>query len=192
MSLSMRFTDLHLPDFGKHWGRFLVWGIVLVILGIAAISASTFATLLSVVVLGFLIFFSGIVILLDTFSFWWSRWGSFWLHLIVALLYIAVGIILIMNPVEGSISLTLVLGIFYLIIGAFRIIFSSTARSPQWGWSLFNGFITFLLGILILASWPASSLFILGLFIGIDLVFLGWTYVMTALAARSVHERLAK
>jgi uncharacterized membrane protein HdeD (DUF308 family) len=191
MSLSIRFDDQHLPAFGKNWGRFLLWGIVLVILGVVAICASTIATLISVVALGFLIFFAGAVILIDTLTFWWGKWGGFFLHLLAAILYLIVGAILIMNPIEGSISLTLLLGAFYVVIGLYRIFYSTTAQLPRWGWSLFNGIISLLLGILILASWPSSALFIIGLFVGIDLVFAGWTYIMAALAARTITHRLS-
>lgn len=191
MGFSTRFDDLHLPVFGKNWLRFFLWGIALVVLGIVAIYASTFATLLSVVLIGFLIFFGGSVLLIDTLSFWWGRWGSFFWHLLAAILYLGVGAVLILNPLEGSISLTLLLGVFYVVIGLTRIFLSSSSQMPQWGWSLVNGLITFTLGVLILASWPASSLFIIGLFVGIDLVFSGLNYMMLALAARRVSKRFS-
>ncbi len=186
--LSMRFHDLHLPAFGKNWKWFLLWGIGLIILGLLSISESAFATLISVVIFGYLIFFSGAIVLIDTITFWRGRWRGFLLHLVVALLYLTIGFILIMNPVEGSVSLTLLLGLFYLVIGVFRIGMSTSARLPNWGWSLFNGIVTVILGMLILSSWPASSLFIIGLFIGIDLVFLGVSYIMYALAAQKIAK----
>lgn len=189
MSLSIRFHEHHLPAFGKNWLRFLLWGIALIILGTFAIYATTFATLLSVVIIGFLIFFGGSVLLIDTLSFWWGKWGGFFLHLLGAVLYLVVGFVLIMNPVEGSISLTLLLGVFYTVMGLTRLFFSSSSKMPQWGWSFFNGIITFVLGVLILASWPASGLFIIGLFVGIDLIFSGWSYVMLGMAARKIAER---
>lgn len=186
----LRFSDQHLPTFGSNWAFFLIWGILLVALGVFAIIAATAATLISVMVLGFIIFFGGTVILVDTASFWWGKWGSFFLHLIVALLYLFVGLILIFNPVQASISLTLLLGIFYVIIGVFRIGNSTSIKTPRWGWVLFNGIISLILGILILASWPASSLFIIGLFVGIDLLFVGWAYIMAALAGKAIRAQL--
>lgn len=184
----MRFNDLHLPAFGKNWKWFLLWGIVLIVLGLLSISEATFATLISVVILGYLIFFGGAIMFIDTFSFWRGKWGGFFLHLAVSILYLIVGFVLIMNPVEGSISLTLLLGLFYLVIGIFRIGISTSSRIPNWGWSLFNGIITLILGLLILSSWPASSLFIIGLFVGIDLVFLGVSYVMFSLAGHKLTK----
>lgn len=190
MSFSTRFDDLHLPVFGKNWLRFFLWGVALVVLGVIALYMTTFATLLSVVIIGFLIFFGGSVLLIDTLSFWWGKWSGFFLHLLAAALYLIVGFILIMNPLEGSVSLTLLLGVFYVVIGLTRLFFSSSSQMPQWGWSMVNGLITFTLGILILASWPASSLFIIGLFVAIDLIFSGFNYMVLGLAARKIAKRL--
>lgn len=188
MSLIFGFNNQHLPAFGNNWRKFLTLGIALVILGLFAISASTFTTLLSVVALGIIIFLGGVIIAVDTFSFWWRKGSGFFLHLLFAILYIALGIMLISNPVAGSISLTFLLGIFYIVVGVFRIMFAPTLRTPKWGWGWFNGVITLVLGIMIITSWPASSLFIIGLFVGIDLVFIGFTYIMSALAARKLID----
>jgi len=184
MSIILGFSNQHLPAFNNNWRRFLASGITLIILGALAISAATFATLVSVVVLGFLVFLGGIIMMADTFTFWRRKGSGFFLHLFFSLLYLAVGATLVINPVQGSISLTLLLGIFYIVVGAFRTALAPTLRTPQWGWAWFNGLITLLLGILIITSWPGSSLFIIGLFVGIDLVFCGLAYVMAALSAR--------
>jgi uncharacterized membrane protein HdeD (DUF308 family) len=90
------------------------------------------------------------------------------------------------TPLVTSVSLTLLLGIFYTIVGISRIAFSSSVRLPQWKWGFSNGLISLLLGILILANWPDSSLYIIGLFVGVDLLFCGLAYVMVALTARSL------
>lgn len=189
MSLLIPFDVKYLPAFSKNWGLFVIWGLVLFILGLFAISASAFTTIISVAIVGFLIFLAGIVITVDTFTFWWKKWTGFFIHLIYSILYLCVGIMLIKNPVEGSISLTLLLGIFYVIAGMCRLVFSSTLKTPNWGWATFNGVITLLIGILILSSWPASSLFIIGLFIGIDLLFTGWAYMMMGFAAKSLAQK---
>lgn len=187
MGSNLRFPDMYRSAFAKNSGWFLFWGVLLAALGIAAIGAASFTTLLSIVVLGFLLFISGCIMMLDTFTFWRGKAGSFFVHLLFALLYIIVGIILMNNPVEGSVSLTFIIGIFYLIAGIFRLMFNSMIRMPRWGWGFFNGLISLLLGVLILSSWPESSLFIIGLFIGIDLFFAGLFYIMAALAARSLR-----
>jgi uncharacterized membrane protein HdeD (DUF308 family) len=182
--MSFRFLDTHLPVFGKNWPRFMAWGIVLMLVGLFAISAAAFTTMISVVVLGFVFFIGGVIIAADTFTFWWHNWSGFFLHFIVAALYIYVGITLIGRPAESAAALTMLLGIFYLIIGAFRIGTSASLQAPNWGWSLTSGVISFMLGILIITNWQEASFFIIGLFVGIDLFFLGLTYVMIALSAK--------
>jgi uncharacterized membrane protein HdeD (DUF308 family) len=187
MGSGLRFQTTYMSAFAKNSGLFLFWGVLLAILGVVAIGAATFTTMLSVVILGFLIFFSGCVMLADTFTFWRGKASSFLIHLLMALLYTIVGLVLISNPVEGSISLTFVIGIFFVFAGIYRLLFSSLIQMPRWGWIFVNGLITLALGVLILNSWPESSMWIIGLFVGIDLFFVGWFYIMAALAARSLR-----
>lgn len=170
--------------YNKFWRSFMVWGIVLVILGALAVAYSTFTTLLSVVTLGFFILIAGVCVLLDTFTFWWRKWSGFFLHLIMGILYLGVGYMLISGPVWASISLTLLIAIFYIALGITRILYSTTHRLKMWGWTLTNGIIALILGLLILMQWPVSGLYIIGLFIGIDLIFAGWAYIMIGLSAR--------
>lgn len=174
--------------FHANWNWLFLWGILLVILGCAAISAASLMTIVSVIFLGCIILIGGIVILFDTFKLWWGSgsWGSFLLEFIMAVLYIVVGIMLIKNPVSASVSLTFLLGLFYLVIGLFRIIYALASGMPSPGYSVFSGFISALLGILILANWPTSGLFIIGLFIGVDLLVIGLTYIMTSLSIKSL------
>lgn len=188
MNSQLGVSPFQLANFSKNWAWFFIWGIVLVLLGVLAISATTWTTLFSVVFLGFVLLGSGIVILINSFTFWWGKWGGFFLHLIMGFLYAAVGILLIKSPILASVSLTWFLGIFYTVLGVFRIGYSLSVHGPQWGWNFFNGIITLILGILIMASWPASSLYIIGLFVGIDLLFCGWAYIMAALSARTLTQ----
>ncbi|HTM64148.1 MAG TPA: DUF308 domain-containing protein [Gammaproteobacteria bacterium] len=189
MSFSANFMDKHLSSYKKNSSKFFIWGLILMALGLFAVTATTFTTLVTVIVLGFLLLFSGLVILLDTFTFWRDKGHGFSLSLLASVLYIAAGILLISNPVESSISLTFLLGVIYTFLGLARIFFYSMVQLPQWGWSFANGIITFLIGILILMSWPASSLFIIGLFVGIDLFFCGLAYTMVSVAARGKSRR---
>jgi len=186
MSNSLQASYLDLSAFSKNWGWFCLWGLVLIALGIAAISAVTLTTVISVVFLGILLLVGGLVVLLDTFTFWWRRWEGFFLHLIFGILYLALGLSFIKNPIEGSISLTLLLGILFIMLGGFRMIYSLILRTPKWGWNLFNGIISLLLGIIIMTNWPVSGLYIIGLFVGIDLIFCGWSYLIAALSARTL------
>lgn len=185
MSLSSRVADRYLAALNKNWLWFLLWGIAITALGIFAISATTFTTVVTVIVLGLLLLFGGVIVAIDAFTFWRGKGSAFVIHVIMAILYLIAGWILIKNPLEGSVSITFLLGVAYIILGIFRIIYSLSMQMLRWGWSLFNGIITLLLGILIMAAWPASSLYIIGLFVGIDLIFCGWAYIMVAIAAKN-------
>jgi uncharacterized membrane protein HdeD (DUF308 family) len=170
----------------KNWGWFLAYGVILVILGLIAISVVTFTTIVSVVFLGALLCIGGIVVFIDSFRSWRNKTSNFVLHLIMAILYLIAGIFLIVNPISAAISITLLLAIFYIVLGIFRILGAISFRLPDWGWRLFGGLVALLLGILILINWPASSLFIIGLFVGIDLLITGWTYISLSIAAKAL------
>lgn len=191
MPSSIRFTDQHLPAFGQNWKFFLIWGGLLAILGLVAISAAAFTTMITIVILGFLLLASGIVIGIDALTYRRSPWQSFFLHFLLALLYIIVGLLFIINPMHSSVYLTFWLGVLFIVIGAMRIIFSTSARTPNWIWGVINGFITLILGILILSSWPESSLVIIGIFVGVDLLFTGITYAMLAIAAHQFTKKIS-
>lgn len=192
MNYSLKIRKEVLQAFTLNWKFFLIWGLVLIILGALAIYFTTASTLLSVVLIGILLFVAGIVVIMDSFQFWWGKWKGFTLHFLMGLIYFIAGILLFSGPIAGAISLTLFLGIFFLVIGTIRIIYSVAVRFPEWGWNLFGGILSLILGILILAEWPQSSLFVLGLFIGIDLIVLGWTYAMIAISAKAMQEQARK
>lgn len=173
----------HLELVGEHWTLFLLWGLVLVALGLLAVSIATFTTLASVIFLGCVVLAGGIVLFVDAFHFWHVNWKYFFGHLIISLLYLAAGFWLLTQPVSAAVSLTLVLGVFYTVLGAFRL-GTAFAAGDFLGWQLFNGVVALILGILILIHWPASSLFIIGLFVGIDLFISGFTYILLAFTAR--------
>lgn len=170
----------------RNWAWFLTWGIALVVLGLFAIYASTMTTMISVVLIGILLSLAGIMLLVDTFTAWRHNKGSFLFKFIMGALYLIAGIMLIENPLQGSVSITFLLGAFYIFVGVFRLIDSMSYKHLHWGWVSLNGFITLILGFMIMASWPESSLFIIGLFVGIDLIFCGIAYIMAALGARSL------
>lgn len=182
MNGSFRLDGTDITSFAKKRGWFIGLGVLLIILGMAAIAAAGFTTLISVIFLGVIILIGGVMITVDTFNAWWGKWKGFMIHLIIGILYLTAGALLIKHPISASISLTLLLGVFYVMVGIFRLIYSLSLRGPTWGWGFFSGFISLLLGGLIMASWPASSLYIIGLFVGIDLLFSGWTYLMIGIS----------
>lgn len=179
-----RITQHDINAFRINWGWILAWGIALVILGMMAISASAFTTLISVIFLGGVLLAGGLVMLFNTFQYWLHKPG-FVSNLLVALLYTVAGILLMFTPIASALSLTILMAIFFIVIGFFRLIYSAAFQLPSWGWSFLSGLITLLLGILILAQLPASGFYVIGLFLGIDLLICGWTFIMLSILVKN-------
>jgi uncharacterized membrane protein HdeD (DUF308 family) len=173
-----------LSALNNNWRWFLAWGIILVLLGMLAIATAAFTTVISMIFLGFLLFAAGVVIIMDTFHFWWHHWKGFFTHSLVGVLYALLGLMIMFGPIPAAVSITLILGVIFVIVGVFRIFNAFTLKLPGWGWNVLNGLVTLALGTLIIAQWPVSGLYIIGLFIGIDLLLVGWTYIMISMFAR--------
>lgn len=169
-----------------HWRLFLIEGIILVILGFAAIIVPVVASIAVAIFLGWLFTIGGIVGLITTIigrhapGFWWS--------LISAIIALLAGFALIGWPISGTISLTFVLTAFLIVDGILMIAFGldhRRSRSLQWGWVVANGIIDLLLAAIIIWALPGSALWALGLLVGIDLLFGGASLAAMALAARA-------
>jgi uncharacterized membrane protein HdeD (DUF308 family) len=173
-------TDLQ--EFRRNWGWFLALGIILMVFGTIALGSSVLVTMASVLFFGWLLLFMGIIEAVQ--AFWQRQWGGLLLHLLSGILTGVVGLIFVANPGAGALVLTLILAVFFMVAGLFRILAALTMRFPYWGWLLVSGLITLVLGLLIWRPWPLSGLWVIGLFIGIDMIFSGWSWVMAALAAR--------
>ena len=173
----------------KNWGWLLALGIISIILGILALGSSAFFTIASMIFFGWILLIMGVLELV--YSFWQRHWGGFFLHLLNGILAGVAGVILIGNPAASALILTLMLAMFFMVAGLFRIIAALYMRFPTWGWRVFNGIITLLLGILLWAQWPWTGLWAIGMFIGVELIFSGWSSVMLALAARRLPPRTA-
>jgi uncharacterized membrane protein HdeD (DUF308 family) len=173
----------------KNWGWLLALGIISIILGILALGSSVFFTMASMIFFGWLLLIMGILELV--YSFGQRHWGGFFLHLLNGILAGVAGVIMIGNPAASALFLTLMMAMFFMVVGLFRIISTFYMRFPSWEWRLFNGIISLLLGILLWAHWPVSGLWAIGMFIGVELIFSGWSSVMLALAARGLPPRTA-
>lgn len=167
----------------KNWGWFLALGVLLIILGLGVISSSYYATMFSVILFGVFLIGGGIVQLVQAFMA--HKWSGFFLTLMLGILYLITGLICVMKPTIAAISLTLWIAAFCFVVGLFRMIISVVLRNDQWGWVFFNGLVTFILGVMIYSNWPLSGLWVIGLFIGIDMILSGWSWIWTALFARS-------
>lgn len=165
-----------------NWAWFLAFGILLVVLGTMAIGAATLTTFISIFLIGLLLLAGGIAKVV--YAFWAKDWGGFFISLLVGLLYAVTGGIFLGKPIQSAAALTLLIGSLFVVSGSFKIVSSIVARFPHWGWLLFSGIISLTLGILVLSEWPQASLWIIGLFVGIDMIIYGWTWVILSISAR--------
>src|ERR1700738_1796611 len=136
----------------QDWQWFLILGIILIVLGFLAIGAATYTSLVTVVFLGAILLVGGVAKLV--YSFWAREWSGFFLSLLVGLLYAVTGILCLTKPIAALAALTLIIGSLFVVSGVFKIIAAFSYRFDQWGWILFSGIISFLLGGLVLAEWP--------------------------------------
>jgi uncharacterized membrane protein HdeD (DUF308 family) len=169
----------------SHWALFLIEGIVLAILGVAAIVVPPIATLAFEIVIGWLFLISGIVGLVTTF--WMRNAPGFWWSLISAVIAIAAGLVLLRWPISGTLSLTFVLIAFFVIEGIVTIMYAIEHRnqlSGRWGWMLASGVVDLILAGIVFAGLPGTASWALGLLVGINLVFGGTAMIGMALAAR--------
>lgn len=166
----------------SQWKWFLALGIALVVFGTIAIGSACVATVAATVLFGFLMLAAGVTEIVS--SFWAGRWSGTLVHLLIGVLYTVVGLIVIDHPANAAIQLTLIIAIFLIFGGIFRIVFALSERFTGWGWVLLNGAVTLLLGMLVYKQWPASGLWVIGLFVGIEMIFNGWAWVMLALGLK--------
>jgi len=169
----------------EHWVLFLVEGIILVLLGAAAIILPVVATLAFTLVIGWLFLISGVVGLITTF--WMRQAPGFWWALLSGVLGIAVGVILIGRPISGTLSLTLVLIAFFVVEGIATLMYAIEHKaqlSGRWGWMLVSGIVDLILAGIIFAGLPGTAAWALGLLVGINMLFGGTAMIGMALAAR--------
>ena len=168
----------------QYWGWFLVFGIGVLLLGIAAVVRSVTTTIVSMLFFGWLLVLaSGIEIAQAVMV---GRWAGIFQHLLAAVLFAVAGVLLIMRPVRSAEIITVFMAMFFLVGGLFQIVGSLALALPGWGWQLADGIITQALGVLVLAQWPVSGLWVIGLLIGIDLIFYGGAWIALALGLRAM------
>ena len=166
----------------KHSTWFLVLGIALVIIGMIAIGSAVAATIISVMFLGWLLIIAGVFEIVHGFSR--RPWSGFFINLLGGVLYAVAGLVMVTNPARAAVTLTLLIAIILIIAGLFRLFVAFSTPLHHRGWLILNGAISIILGVMIWDAWPVSGLWVIGLFIGIDMIFDGWTEIMLALSVR--------
>ncbi|HEY9897134.1 MAG TPA: HdeD family acid-resistance protein [Candidatus Sericytochromatia bacterium] len=180
----MNTTDLSTNDLKNNVNGAIITGVLLILLGAAAIAFPFFSTLAAESWIAWIILFSGISKL--TYAYQTRQQEGFIWQLLLGLLYIGTAVLLLVYPLQGALTLTLALGAFLLTEGVFEIVYAFKRRSqPNWVWSLANGITTLVLGGLIWFEWPLNGPFAIGLLVGISIVFTGTSRILLALAARS-------
>jgi uncharacterized membrane protein HdeD (DUF308 family) len=170
----------------EHWKAFLIEGILLVILGLAAMILPPLASLAVTILLGWMFLISGIAGL--ALTFWARRMPGFWWSLLSAVLAVVAGIILLAQPAQGTLTLTIVVGAYFLAEGVATILYALEHRkelSERSTWLLTAGVMDILVAGIIIAGLPASALWALGVLVGINMLFGGATLIGMALAARN-------
>jgi len=183
-------TDVRQAMFGdlkKNWGWMLAGGIIMLILGTIGLGMTFTLTVVSVMYIGILMLIASGVQIMDAFQC--KGWKSVLWHVLIALLYLGAGIIIISDPIMASALMTLLIAGALIAIGVMRIIVAFQMRGISgWIWTLIAGIAAVLLGVMIFAKWPVSGLWVIGMFVAIELIFNGWSNITIALAAKQAEK----
>jgi uncharacterized membrane protein HdeD (DUF308 family) len=172
-----------LTELNRKWGWYLAAGILLVILGVIACSMAITATLVTVAALGWIMLVAGAALI--ALSFFTGRWSGFLTTLGLGALIAITGLAMLSSPLSGAEAITLLVATILLGTGIYRVAASIVMHLPNWGWSLLSGIVACVLGVLLLNRWPVVSLYFLGVYVGLDLIIHGFSWVMFSLR---VHQ----
>jgi len=170
------------------WGWYFALGVFLTILGFIAAGTAVTATMLSVVVLGWILVAAGAALVI--LSFLTGRWSGFLLSLAVGVLSLVGGIEMISYPVSGAVVVTMIIGMILLVAGSFRAVASIAMRFPNWGWALVSGIVAFVLGVMLLSGWQNMTLWFLGFAVGIELILHGVSWMAFSLGLHRLGREL--
>lgn len=173
---------LDLDVLRKKWGWFLGLGILLIVLGAMAVGSSATMTWATMVFVGWMMIVGGLFQVAHAIAT--KGWNGFFLDLLTGVLYVVVGMMVVANPGVSAVALTLLIAVLLILGGIFRILIAVTVRFQNRFWLAIHGAINILLGFAIWQDWPLSGLWVIGLFVGIDMMFNGLSLVMLGLAAK--------
>ncbi len=180
----MRVTDPEISDRAQvkpGWG--IAVGILVIILGVIAIARPFFASIASALVFGWVFILAGIVQIVHAFQS--RRDGHITWKLIIGILYLLAGILIVANPFQGVITLALVLGITIFMQSAIQVVMAFRMRpSRNWGWVLLSGILGIILGIFIWSAWPFNADWIIGTWVGVNLLLDGTWILALSTGAR--------
>ncbi len=168
----------------SHWWLFLLLGILLLLGGTLALAFPFVGSVATISVLSAVLLVAGVVMLVG--AFWTGKWSGFLVNVLVGILYLAAGLVISERPLASMAVLTVFMAVSFMVMGMFRIVAAMILRFPQWGWMLLNGGITFLLGLIIFRHLPFDALWVIGLLVGVEMIFSGWTWIMLAMEIKRI------
>jgi uncharacterized membrane protein HdeD (DUF308 family) len=171
------------------WGWFALLGVGLVVLGCAALGSAVIASLATAVFIGVLMLAGGVAEVVG--AFWCRAWSGFFFHLLAGLLSAVVGLLFLAAPVDALLVLTFLLAVMLLVGGIFNVVAAVGYRFAGWGLLLLGGVVDVILGVMIWQAWPAAALWVIGLFVGINLIFRGVNWLGLGLALRALPRTAA-
>ena len=176
----------------RRWKWLMVIGILTLLLGIVGMGMNISMTMVSIFVVGLFLFFGGILHLIDVFIV--EGWKKKFSAGLISVMYVIAGILMIKYPAASAAWFTLFVAAFFIVIGIFRLTlgFSLRKEGKGWVWTVISGVAAVLIGILIYAEWPVSGLWVIGLFVSIELIMQGVSTITVALAARSVQRKMER
>jgi uncharacterized membrane protein HdeD (DUF308 family) len=166
------------------WGWFALLGVGLVVLGLAALGSAVAASLATAGFIAAVLLIGGLAEVVG--AFWCRAWSGFFFHLLAGVLSVVVGVLFLAAPVDALLTLTLLLAAMLLVGGIFNIVAAVSYRFTGWGLLLLGGVIDVVLGVMIWRAWPEAALWVIGLFVGINLIFRGVNWLGLGLALRTL------
>jgi uncharacterized membrane protein HdeD (DUF308 family) len=180
------FVAAGLDKVRKSWTWFLAAGILLTVLGVLCVGKAQTATTFSILALGWVLAISGVTWLIS--AFYAFTWQGFFLYLLNAIIRGVTGYLLIRHPDVGAEGVTMLLAALFIVGGIFRGVGASVIKFPRWGWTVFSGFVAFGLGVYLLTTWRTASTYLVGVVIGVDLIFDGAALIGFATAIHSLPD----
>ncbi len=187
-------TNYVAEELPKKWGWLLALGILMIILGTIGLFMSVWVTLATVLVFGGFALAGGVFQIIQAFKAKEEKWAGRLPQLLIAIIYILMGIIIIFDPVAAGLGITLAIAALLVAIGVTRIVYAFKCRKQQWRWvlPLVFGIIDLILGFIIIVNWPISGLWVIGLFVSIEMIMNGWFMAFLAFVVKDIAKQVQR
>jgi len=172
------------------WCWFMALGILLVVCGTLAVIFPVIGSVAVVLVLSVALMVAGVATIIG--SFWAGKWSGVLVQLLVGILYLAASFVVSERPLAATLAITVFIAMSFIVMGGFRALAALMIRFPQWGWALLNGVVTLLLGIVIYRHLLLDALWVVGLLVGVEMLFNGWTWIMLSQEIRKIPKAVSR